>query len=559
MTTTAHHVAVVGNGPVGQTAALMLARWGLPVTLLDGRPHRDAAGSKSIVQQRDVLDAWESVGAGRRIAGEGVTWTTARTFYRDAELFSVTFADPGKSAFPPFVNISQSRTEEILDERIAAQPLISVRWGHRVTGLAQDPGGVTLTCAADGGPVAVRAGYVVACAGARGGEVREMLGAGFDGQSFGDRFLICDIRTDLPGWARERRFYFDPPWNPGRQVLIHPCPGSTYRIDWQVPADFDEAAGARHARIRTILGDRPYEVVWSSVYRFSSRVTDRMRAGRVLLAGDLAHEFSPFGARGLNSGVQDAENAAWKIAFVLRGWAPEALLDSYHAERRAAALENLEVTSATMRFLVPATDGERRHRLDTLNRAAADPAARAAVDSGRLAEPFWYTGSPLTTPDPARPFAGRPPRGEVPPPGPGILVPDVPFLNERPGATTLRSLAREGLVVLCACGADVAAAREAASSVAAPVRVLDAAALGDSAAALAEAALAEAALAEAALAEAGLAGSGEVWVIRPDAHAAAVLHDPGPAEIAAALRRALGVPSGPGNPPPGGPALEEAV
>jgi pentachlorophenol monooxygenase/3-(3-hydroxy-phenyl)propionate hydroxylase len=253
-----------------------------------------------------------------------------------------------------------------------------------------------------------------------------------------------------------------------------------------------------------------------------------MRVGRVLLAGDVAHLFSPFGARGLNSGVQDAENAAWKIAFVLRGWAPDGLLDSYHAERHAAALENLEVTSATMRFLVPATDAERRHRLTTLDRAAADPAARAAVDSGRLAEPFWYTGSPLTTPDPGRPFAGRPARGAVHPPGPGILVPDVPFFDsERPDGTTLRDLAREGFVVLCACGADVSAAREAATAVAGPVRVLDVAALPDAGP----------------LAAAGLAEPGEVWVIRPDAHAAAVLRRPGRAEIVAALRRALGMTS----------------
>jgi pentachlorophenol monooxygenase/3-(3-hydroxy-phenyl)propionate hydroxylase len=313
-----------------------------------------------------------------------------------------------------------------------------------------------------------------------------------------------------------------------------------------VPAEFDETADDRDARIRAIIGDRPYQVVWSSVYRFSSRVTDRMRVGRVLLAGDLAHQFSPFGARGLNSGVQDAENAAWKIAFVLRGWAPDALLDSYHAERHAAACENLEVTSATMRFLVPATDAERQHRLATLERAATDPVARAAVDSGRLAEPFWYTASPLTTPDPGRSFKGRPPRGAVPPPGPGILVPDVPVsCAERTGVTTLRALAREGFVVLCACGADADAARAAASAVtvpgapvpgsavpgaaasgaAAPVRVIEAGALDDTGP----------------LAAAGLAEAGEVWVIRPDAHAAAVLSHPGPADIEAALRRALGM------------------
>src|SRR5205823_11945039 len=133
---------------------------------------------------------------------------------------------------------------------------------------------VTVTCA-DG--TAAHGSYALACSGARSEGIRPALGLDFPGESFEDSFLICDIRTDLPGWQTERRFYFDPVWNPGRQVLIHPCPDSTYRVDWQVPDGFDEAPGARHARISKIIGDRPYEVMWSSVYRFSSRVTDRMR------------------------------------------------------------------------------------------------------------------------------------------------------------------------------------------------------------------------------------------------------------------------------------------
>ncbi|TVT23798.1 pentachlorophenol monooxygenase, partial [Amycolatopsis rhizosphaerae] len=271
-------MAVVGNGPVGQTAALLLAKWGIRVVLLDGRPERDPIGSKAICQQRDVLDVWEAVGAGSRIAVEGVTWTTARTFYRDRELFAYSLADPGRSAFPPFVNISQARTEQILDELIADRPLIDVRWGHHVTGIDQDGDGVTLHC--EGRPP-VRADYAIACAGAKGDEVRRMLGVSFGGHSFDDRFLICDIRADLPGWAEERRFYFDPEWNPGRQVLIHPCPDSTFRIDWQVPGDYDleaeERSGALDARIRAIVGERPYEIVWKSVDRFHSRVVDRMQ------------------------------------------------------------------------------------------------------------------------------------------------------------------------------------------------------------------------------------------------------------------------------------------
>ena len=511
-------VLVVGAGPVGQTTALLLARWGVPSVVLDKRPARDLVGSKAICQQRDVLDIWASVGAGEQIAAEGVTWTTARTFHRADELFAHTFADAGRSPFPPFVNLSQSRTEEILDERIAEEPLIDLRWGQEVTDLA-----------------AHSAPFTVLCTGAAGA-LRRTLGVTFDGFSFDDRFLICDIRTDLPGWATERRFFFDPEWNPGRQVLVHPCPDGTFRIDWQVPADYDldaeVASGALDQRIRAIIGDRPYEIVWKSVYRFHSRIASRMRVGRVLLAGDAAHLVSPFGARGLNSGVADAENAAWKIAHVGYGWAPEELLESYHAERHAAAAENLAVTTATMDFLVPPDPERAAHRADVLARAAVDPAARAHVNSGRLAEPFWYHDSPLTTPDPSRPFGGRPPRGEVPPAGPGVLVPDVPLPGEsyistpRVGRSNaagppvrLRELAREGFLVLLAAGVDARAADAAARAVAAPVRVapLDtsvAAALG--------------------------ARPGEAWVLRPDAHIAAVVPS---TELETALRRALGHPT----------------
>jgi 2-polyprenyl-6-methoxyphenol hydroxylase-like FAD-dependent oxidoreductase len=526
-------VLVVGAGPVGQTAALLLARWGLRVVVLDGRPARDTVGSKAICQQRDVLDVWESVGVGAEVARRGVTWTTARTFHRDTELFSVRFADRGQSPFPPFVNISQCETERLLDERIAAEPLIEVRWGFRVTGIAQagsadGTGGVTVTCSTEQGEVRVRGSYALACSGARCDAVRSALGVSFDGQTFGDQFLICDIRTDLPAWATERRFYFDPAWNPGRQVLIHPCPDSTFRIDWQVPPGFDlrteETSGRLDQRIRQVIGDRPYEIVWKSVYRFHSRVVDRMRIGRVLVAGDAAHLVAPFGARGLNSGVLDAENAAWKIAFVLHGWAPESLLESYHDERHAAALENLEVTGATMRFLVPGTEEQARRRVDVLERAVHDPAARAQVDSGRLAEPFWYVDSPLTTPDDRRPFPGRPARGDVPLPAPGILVPDCPVsVAGRPDVVRLRQLAREGITVLVGAEAARPALTEA-HPVDPPIAVHRIADLDRGPT----------------LRNALGARPDEVWVLRPDAHVAAVL--PRAADVAPAVARLLGHP-----------------
>lgn len=523
-------VLVVGNGPVGQTTALLLARWGIPSVVLDDRARRDVVGSKSICQQRDVLDIWDSVGAGRQVADEGVTWTRARTFFRDHELFCIEFADAGRSPFPPFVNISQCRTEEVLDARIAENDLVDVRWSHRVTGVRDGEDGVEVAVETPDGPQALRAPYVVACSGAHSEPIRSSLGVRFDGRSFRDHFLICDIRADLPGWEQERRFYFDPEWNPGRQVLIHPCPGSTYRIDWQVPADFDlaaeEAGGGLEARIRKIIGDRDFEIVWKSVYRFHSRCVDRMRHGRVLLAGDCAHLVAPFGARGLNSGVADAENAAWKLAFVLRGWAEDRLLDSYDAERRAAAQENLEVTTATMNFLVPQTPEARRRRTDLLERAVDEPGTQSQVDSGRLAEPFWYVDSPLTTPDPTRARATRPERGKLPPPGVGVLLPDLPVRPARPPrAGRLRELARLGVLVLVVAEEDFAIAEETAHSVlTCPLHVRSMRELtGDTA-----------------LVDLLGARAGEAWVVRPDSFTAAVVPVGDRAALVGALRRLSG-------------------
>ncbi|GGK74610.1 FAD-dependent monooxygenase [Ornithinimicrobium pekingense] len=509
-------VLVVGAGPVGQTAALLLARHGIPVTVLEARRARDTTGSRSLCQQRDVLDVWSWCGAGA-IVREGLTWTRTRTFYRDVELAAVETRDPGASPLPAFVNISQARTEAVLDALLAASPLVDVRWGYEVEALQEGPDGVTAVARTARGTQRVTGRYAVACAGARGRTVRGSLGVSFPGRTYEDTFLVADVRTHLPGWEEERRFYFDPSWNRGRQVLINPCPGSVLRIDWQVDREVDLAQeqqeGSLHRRISQVVGGRPYELAWASLYRFHARVASRFRVGRVFLAGDLAHQFSPFGARGLNAGVADVDNLAWKLAAVLQGWAPPRLLDSYEHERTGAARENAIVTAATMDFLIPRSEADRARRRAVLERAVHDPRARRQVDSGRLYESFWYVDSPLTTPDPGRPWPGRPTVPGCPAPVPGVIVPDSevvgpslpPDTGVGAGPVRLRDLVRGRVSVLTADPDRAAAALRAlrgALPPRTPVGAVDLSGL-EGARAVQEALEWE---------------RGDLWLVRPDAH-----------------------------------------
>ncbi len=379
MRDSAEPVLVVGGGPVGLTAALLLARANVPVLVVEAAHERAGVGSRSICVQRDVLEILERVGVGRLVADSGVTWRTSRTYYQEREVATTTF--PETAGFPPFVNIPQTTVELILEERVRREPLVEMRYGFQVTGLSQDGRSVTVT----DGRAQVRGSHCVAADGARS-TVRKLLDLPFVGHAFADRFLIADVLVDLGITPAERRLHFDPPSNRDRQILLHPQPGGVWRIDWQI----GEGSAPVESRIRAIVGDRPHEVLWQSTYRFNHRCVPSMRAGRVLLAGDAAHVMGPFGARGMNSGICDADNAAWKIAFDRRGEAGPGLLASYDTERRAAASENLRITDDTMRFFIPQTERER-----TMRRRALETGE--GINSGVLFTPNSYRDSPLTT------------------------------------------------------------------------------------------------------------------------------------------------------------------
>jgi 3-(3-hydroxy-phenyl)propionate hydroxylase len=436
-------VAVVGAGPVGMTLAGRLAQHGVSVVLLEQEPRQSGEGSKALCMQRETLEIWARLGIGEEVARRGVQWNLGRTYFRGRELFQVRLPSSAADHFPPFVNISQTEVEAMLLARLGEMPQVDLRWSHRVTGISQDDGGVSVSYEAPSGASTLRAAYVVGADGPHSG-LRRILGMGFPGHSFPDLFLICDISAHLP-FPRERRFYFDPPWNPGRQVLIHPQPDDTWRIDWQVAPGTDveeeRASGGLERRIRAVVGaTTDYQLLWLTPYRFQQRLVDRFRVGRALLAGDAAHLFSPFGARGLNSGVADAENLAWKLATVLTGRASDALLETYHTERRAAAIENLAVTEASMRFMVPRGRVRRTLRNVILRGSLRSPRLRRLVNSGRLAQPFSYTASPIVMPGPR----------DARLPEMGAVAPDAACapVSNNGGPTRIRELLGGNFVVL---------------------------------------------------------------------------------------------------------------
>jgi hypothetical protein len=208
--------------------------------------------------------------------------------------------------------------------------------------------------------------------------------------------------------STERRFWFDPPFHPGQSVLLHKQADGMWRVDFQLGWDADPVEERKPEnitpRVRALLdsigfAEVQFQIGWASVYTFACQRMERFRHGRVLFAGDSAHGVSPFGARGANSGVQDADNLAWKLAAVLKGDAPDALLDSYASEREFAADENIRHSTRATDFITPKSEVSRLFRDAVLALTRRHAFARTLVNSGRLSVPAVLRDSPLNTVD----------------------------------------------------------------------------------------------------------------------------------------------------------------
>ena len=503
-----HPAVVAGAGPVGLVLALDLALRGVPVVVLDAG-ERVSTGSRAMCFARRTLEILGRLGCAEEAVAAGIPWHAGHVLRGAARLCEVEHAAEADQRWPAFLNLPQARLEEMLVARLNALAAegapVTLRGANRLVAVGAHDDHVRLEVETPEGPYSLHAGWLVACDGANSA-VRRMMGLGFPGRGFEDAFLIADVAMDSDA-PPERRFWFDPPFNPGHSALLHRQPGNLWRIDLQIGADADAEAELAPERVlprlRAMLGGQArFTVESTAIYRFHCRRMERFVHGRVVFAGDAAHQVSPFGARGANSGIQDADNLGWKLAAVLGGADP-ALVESYNWERGLAAEENIQAAARASDFITPRSQASRAFRDAVLTLAERHPFAQEMVNTGRMAVPCIYDDGPLNGPDaPDLPALTRP----------GAPAADAPcaegwLLDRLPGSFAL-------LAIGTAPPADTGLAAVQVDAGAHPA--LAARWLGDAASV--------------------------VCLIRPDGHVAARWTAPGPGDIDAALVAAGGVP-----------------
>ena len=494
-------VVIVGAGPVGMTAALTLAHYGVRSLLLD-RKDTFNDGSRAICISRSSYYILERIGAVAPFLEKSLGWTKGRSFYRGQQILEFGMPDSADEKYRPMYNLEQQYIEEFLWDAVKASDLIETRWQSEITGIEDDTRGVTLTVADPMGSYSLAADWVLAADGARSA-IRTMRGLRLKGENYEGRYVIADVQMDHD-YPTIRRALFDPACRPGGTVLIHRQPDNIWRIDYQLRPEESAEEATKEENVRASVAsvlkeighNGDWDLEWWSVYSANTLLLDDYRDGRIFFIGDSAHIVPIFGVRGLNNGMADGQNIGWKLAWVLRGQAGEELLDSYTPERRGATLDVFANATKSTRFMTPPTQGWQVMRDAALSLALTRPSA-GMLANPRQMTPYTYADSPATAADDAGFDAG---------PMPGAVITDVAlqdgFLSDRIG---------DGFTLL-AFGASAAA--EAVGVPGLKVASLPA---------------------EGAAARAYGAGDGSAYLIRPDLHVAGRWRQATASDIAAAL------------------------
>jgi 3-(3-hydroxy-phenyl)propionate hydroxylase len=438
-----HRILIVGGGITGLTLACALAQLGVDCVLLDedNTVGVKGASSRGICYTQRSLEIFDKLGIFEHIKAKGIQWSVGRTFAGHDEVYSFDLKQQTNfslSQQPAFINIQQFYNESFLVDRIAALGHAHIRWNNRVTKFHNDNGLATFTIATTKGEYRATADYVVDATGSKS-PFRQWLGVGVAAKKGDDRWCIADVRFNTRP-PTERHTWIEAPFNDNRAVWQHLMADDVWRIDYQMAPDADPEYVSSESQVRERLAkqfgaDTQVDIVWVGPYAYRSECVDSMcielapqalpphgqrlplpaqqpaghtrklppgaRAGmqaasQVFLIGDSAKVVSPFGARGGNTGIADADNLAWKLAAVVQGHAAPALLASYHPERHEAATTNVQVTNRTARFLRPADGVERLFRTAAIGLAKHHAFARALVNTGRMAVANPYSASPLT-------------------------------------------------------------------------------------------------------------------------------------------------------------------
>lgn len=397
---TTHPVVIVGAGPVGMTAALTLAKYGVRSLVVDAKPTFND-GSRATCIARQSFHIFEQVGAVDAFLEKSLGWTTGRSYFRGREIYRLTMPDSENEKFRPMYNLEQQYTEQFLYDACVATGRVDFRWQSEVTGTDSRADGVTLTVASPQGTYPLAAAWVLAADGARS-PIRGQLGLRLRGDNYEGRYVIADVKMDH-AYPTERRAFFDPASNPGGTVLMHKQPDDIWRVDYQLREGEDPDEAVREETIRGRVGailadighDGSWELEWWSIYTANTLALDDYRHGRVVFIGDSAHIVPIFGVRGLNNGLADAQNIGWKLAAVLNGEAGEALIDSYSPERRGATLDVFANAAKSTRFMTPPTRGFALMREAALSLALSEDFARGFANPRQM-QPYTYAASPLT-------------------------------------------------------------------------------------------------------------------------------------------------------------------
>ena len=520
-----HPVVIVGGGPVGLCAALDLARHGIPSVVLNAAD-TVSVGSRAICWAKRSLEICDRLGFADPVLETGITWNHGRVFFGGENLYNFDLLPEAGHAFPAFVNLQQYHFELFAIAAAESTGMIDLRWRHSVTGVEDAGDHVAVSINTPDGPYRLDADYLLAADGARS-TVRRSMGLAFKGQVFEDRFLIADVKMKA-GFPTERWFWFDPPFNPGQSALLHKQADDIWRIDLQLGWDADPEEEKKPEkvlpRLKRMLGeDTPFDLEWVSVYTFQCRRLEKFRHNRVFFVGDSAHQVSPFGARGGNGGIQDTDNLIWKLTLVLKGDAPDRLLDTYDAERIHAGDENILNSTRSTDFITPKSAASRRFRDAALNLAKHHEFARRLVNSGRLSLPAVLSGSSLNTKD-SDPFNGGPP--------PGAPCPDAPVQENGAPGWLLRHLGDRFVLLVFApdtgslgLPAELAGLQPAVSCIAVGPAGPGWLPLSDP---------------EETVAARFDGAAGTAYLIRPDQHVAARWRRATPEKVAAALHKAIG-------------------